>query len=55
MFFGAVDELPDGRGPEVRVKSYPMPKVRQINADVAIPACHGDFADQSMLIINITI
>ena len=40
MLFGAVDELQDGRGairayfgkrgPEVRVKSYPMPKVRQL-------------------------
>ncbi len=35
MLFGAVDELQDGRGPEVRVKSYPMPKAQQINADVA--------------------
>ena len=55
MLFGAVDELQDGRGvirayfgkrgPEVRVKSYPMPKARQINADVAITAGHVDFAD----------
>lgn len=52
MLFGAVDELEDGRGairvyfgkrePEVRVKSYPMPKVRQ-NKDVAITACHVNF------------
>jgi ketosteroid isomerase-like protein len=55
MLFGAVGELQDGRGairayfgkrgPVVRVKSYPRPKVRQIDADVAITACHGDFAD----------
>ncbi len=55
MLFGAVDELQDGRsairayfgtrGPDVRVKSYPMPLVRQLNADVAITAGHVDFAD----------
>src|SRR5687767_14012942 len=55
MLFGAVDELQDGRdairayfggrGPDVRVKSYPMPLVRQVSADVAITAGHVDFAD----------
>jgi uncharacterized protein (TIGR02246 family) len=55
MLFGAVDELQDGReairayfggrGPGVRVKSYPMPKVREVSADVAITAGHVDFAD----------
>lgn len=34
-----------GRGPDVRVKSYPMPKVRQVSADVAITAGYVDFAD----------
>ena len=53
MLFGAVDELQDGRGairayfgmrgPEVRVKSYPVPKIRQINADMVITACHVNF------------
>jgi uncharacterized protein (TIGR02246 family) len=55
MLFGAVDELQNGRsairsyfskrGPDVRVKSYPMPLVRLLNADVAITAGHVDFAD----------
>lgn len=55
ILFGAVDELQDGRiairnyfggrGPSVRVKSYPMPQVRQVTADVAITAGHVDFAD----------
>lgn len=55
MLFGAVDELQDGRpairayfakrGPAVRVKSYPMPLVRQVSADVAVTAGHVDFAD----------
>lgn len=53
--FGSVDELQVGRdairvyfskrGPEVRVKSYPMPQVREIAPDVAVSAGHVDFAD----------
>ena len=55
MLFGAVDELQDGRNAirqyfgkrpaGMRVKSYPMPLVRQIAAEVAITAGHVDFAD----------
>jgi hypothetical protein len=55
MLFGAGDELRDRRqairayfgkrGPDVRVKSYPMPLVRQLNADVKITAGHVDFTD----------
>ena len=55
ILFGSVDELQDGRdtirkyfdgrGPGVRVKSYPMPKVRQVTGDVAVTAGHVDFAD----------
>jgi uncharacterized protein (TIGR02246 family) len=55
ILFGAVDELQDGRtairnyfggrGPGVRVKSYPMPQVRKVTADVAVTAGHVDFAD----------
>jgi len=55
ILFGAVDELQDGRaairsyfagrGPGVRVKSYPVPQVRQVTADVAVTAGHVDFAD----------
>lgn len=57
LLYGSVDELQDGRGairryfqgrgPEVRVKSYPMPLVRQISEDVAVTAGHVDFADGS--------
>jgi uncharacterized protein (TIGR02246 family) len=53
--FGAVDELQIGRdairgyfgarGPNVRVKAYPMPHVREIAADIAVTAGHVDFAD----------
>jgi uncharacterized protein (TIGR02246 family) len=53
--FGSVDELKVGRsavrsyfaarGPEVRVKAYPMPHVRMIAGDVALTAGHVDFAD----------
>lgn len=53
--FGSVDQLQvgrdairgyfGGRGPNVRVKSYPMPQVRQIAADVVVTAGHVDFAD----------
>jgi uncharacterized protein (TIGR02246 family) len=55
MLFGAVDELQDGRNAirgyfgrrpaGTRVKSYPMPLVRYVAADVAITAGHVDFAD----------
>ena len=53
--FGAVDELQigraairayfGGRGPQVRVKSYPMPRVAMLGPDVAVTAGHVDFAD----------
>jgi uncharacterized protein (TIGR02246 family) len=53
--FGAVDELQvgraairnyfGGRGPGVRVKSYPMPRVRLLSPDIAVTAGHVDFAD----------
>jgi uncharacterized protein (TIGR02246 family) len=53
--FGAVDELKLGReairtyfgarGPDVRVKNYPMPHVRTTGDDVAVTAGHVDFAD----------
>jgi uncharacterized protein (TIGR02246 family) len=53
--FGSVAELQDGRdairdyfgrrAPGVRVKSYPMPQVREISEDVVITAGHVDFAD----------
>jgi uncharacterized protein (TIGR02246 family) len=55
MLFGAFDELQDGRNairdyfgkrpPGTRVKSYPMPRARQVSADVTITAGHVDFAD----------
>jgi len=55
ILFGSVDELQDSRDairdyfsrrpPSVRVKSYPMPLVRQIAKDVVITAGHVDFAD----------
>ena len=55
MLFGSVDELQDGRTAirnyfgkrpaGTRVKSYPMPRVRQVAADVAITAGHVDFAN----------
>ncbi len=53
--FGSVDTLQvgrdairlyfDGRGPAMRVKSYPLPDVREIAPDVAVTAGHVDFAD----------
>jgi uncharacterized protein (TIGR02246 family) len=59
ILFGSVDELQDGRaairayfgrrGAGVRVKSYPMPEVRQLTVDVAVTAGHVDFADGSQL------
>ncbi len=55
ILFGSVDELQDGRDairgyfgkrpPSMRVKSYPMPQVRGVAADVVITAGHVDFAD----------
>jgi uncharacterized protein (TIGR02246 family) len=55
LLFGSVDELKkgreairryfQGRGPEVHVKSYPMPLVIHLSEDVAIAAGHVDFAD----------
>ncbi len=55
MLFGAVDDLQDGReavrsyfaarGKDVRVASFPPPKVRCIGDDVAVTAGHVDFAD----------
>ena len=55
MLFGSVNELQDGRHairayfgnrPQgVRVKSYPLPKVRQLSPDVAITAGHVDFVN----------
>jgi uncharacterized protein (TIGR02246 family) len=55
MLFGAVDELKlgranvrsyfGGRGPSVRVKSYPMPEVREITPDIVVTGGHVDFAD----------
>lgn len=55
MLFGSVDALQDGRDAirdyfakrpaSVRVKSYPMPQVRQINPDVLITGGHVDFTD----------
>jgi len=53
--FGSVDELKTGReaicgyfagrGPGARVKSYPMPQVRMLAADIAVTAGHVDFVD----------
>jgi uncharacterized protein (TIGR02246 family) len=58
--FGSVDELQGNREairdyfgrrpPGIRVKSYPMPIVRQIAKDVVITAGHVDFADGEDLI-----
>jgi len=59
MLFGSVDELQDGRNAirdyfgkrptGIRVKSYPMPQVRQVAADVAITAGHVDFVNADEL------
>ncbi|MCB1378142.1 MAG: SgcJ/EcaC family oxidoreductase [Alphaproteobacteria bacterium] len=53
--FGSVDELQIGRdkirsyfsrrGPEVRVESYPMPRVAMLAPDIAVTAGHVEFAD----------
>jgi uncharacterized protein (TIGR02246 family) len=55
VLFGSVDELQigrpniriyfSGRGPGVRVKSYPMPRVALLGENVAATAGHVDFAD----------
>ena len=53
--FGSVDELKvgraaicsyfHGRGPRVRVKTYPMPRIAMLSPDVAVTSGHVDFAD----------
>jgi uncharacterized protein (TIGR02246 family) len=53
--FGSVDELQvgrpairryfGGRGPKVRVRNYPMPRVAMLAPDIAVTAGHVDFAD----------
>jgi uncharacterized protein (TIGR02246 family) len=53
--FGSVDELHigrdnirkyfSGRGPAMRVKSYPMPRVVELSPNIALTAGHVDFAD----------
>jgi hypothetical protein len=58
--FGSVDALQIGRdrirdyfgkrGPGVRVKAYPMPRVAEIAPDVCATAGHVDFADGDELI-----
>ncbi|MEW9836563.1 SgcJ/EcaC family oxidoreductase [Mesorhizobium marinum] len=55
LLFGSVDELQRGRDairayfgrrpPGVRVRSYPMPEVREVAPGVAVTAGHVDFAD----------
>ncbi|MEW9806412.1 SgcJ/EcaC family oxidoreductase [Mesorhizobium sp. ZMM04-5] len=55
LLFGSVDELQRGRDairayfgrrpPGVRVRSYPMPEVREVAPAVAVTAGHVDFAD----------
>lgn len=59
ILFGGVDQLQDGRaairtyfgarGPQMRVRAYPMPQVRDLTADVAVTAGHVDFADGDQL------
>ncbi|MFO0990907.1 MAG: SgcJ/EcaC family oxidoreductase [Hyphomicrobiales bacterium] len=53
--FGSIDELQIGRsairtyfgnrGPNVRVKSYPHPRVAMLGPDIAVTAGHVDFQD----------
>ena len=53
--FGSVDELKvgrkairtyfSGRGPDVHVKSYPMPRVVMLGPDIAVTAGYVDFSD----------
>lgn len=55
MLFGSVDELQKGhdrirayfgaRPPGVRVRSYPMPEVREAAPGVVVTGGHVDFAD----------
>ena len=55
ILFGSVDELQKGREnirgyfgrrpPGMRVKSYPMPEVREVTPDVVVTGGHVDFAD----------
>ena len=55
ILFGSVDELQKGRDriksyfggrpPGMRVKSYPMPEVREVAPDVVVTGGHVDFAD----------
>ena len=57
--FGAVDDLKigraairgyfGGRAPDVRVRSYPMPRVALLSPDVAVTAGHVDFAEGETL------
>ncbi len=56
--FGSVDKLHVGRNevrnyfggrpPGVRVKSYPMPLIRDVAQDVIVTAGHVDFADDDL-------
>jgi uncharacterized protein (TIGR02246 family) len=55
LLFGSVDDLKKGReairsyfagrGPNVHVKSYPMPHITHVSEGVVITAGHVDFAD----------
>jgi uncharacterized protein (TIGR02246 family) len=55
ILFGSVDALQNGRaairayfagrGPDVRVRAYPVPLARQVSADVVVTAGHVDFAE----------
>lgn len=55
LLFGSVDPLQKGReairayfagrGPDVRVRHYPMPEVVAEGPDLAVTAAHVDFAD----------
>lgn len=59
VLFGSVDELQigrnairiyfSGRGPNVRVKSYPTPRTSMLTPDIAITSGHVDFADGEQL------
>jgi uncharacterized protein (TIGR02246 family) len=53
--YGSVDELKvgreairnyfGGRGPNVHVKSYPLPRVAMLGSEIAVTAGHVEFAD----------
>jgi uncharacterized protein (TIGR02246 family) len=55
ILFGSEDELQVGReairayfsrrGPNVHVKSYPMPRIAMLSPNIAVTAGHVDFAD----------